>query len=364
MRVKRYVANSMPDALARIRNDLGEQAVILDSKPIKQNGVWGWFGKRRFEVIAAVDPVSPKAHTPIHAPQTVPTPESLQQEVRSIKQMMEQWVTAQTAGHYPAHLTKMATLLREQHVAGDVIDSILQAAQGQLDGNRHVDDRMVHQLVENEIKRRFLQKVAPQTMLEADKQTVYFIGPTGVGKTTTIAKIAATYVLEKGLRVGLIAADTYRIAAVEQLKTYANILNVPIEVVHDPQEMERAKDKLSDCDVILVDTAGRNYRQKMKVSELFAFIQGEKVTVHLVLSLTMRDEDIQAVLDNFSSCPVTHLLLTKADETTSYGLSLNLACQTDYPFSFITTGQNVPDDMIPADAAQLTAWVMGGDNRA
>ena len=362
MRVKRYVVNSMPDAMARIRSDLGEQAVILDSKPIREGGLWGLFGKRRFEVIAAVDRERDEQHVSRHSI-VAPVHDSLQKEVRSLKRMMEKWVTEQKRTT-PSHFTSIEAMLREQHVAADVIASILESVTAQIDDVSRVDDKVVNMLAAEEIKARFSRRTASGTSISTDKQIIYFVGPTGVGKTTTIAKIAATHVLEKGVHVGLIAADTYRIAAVEQLKTYANILGVPLEIAHDPQEMHTAKQKLADCDVILVDTAGRNYRHKMKVSELLTFIQDEQATVHLVLSLTMRDEDIAAVLDNFSSCPVTHLLLTKADETTSFGLSLNLACKTDYPFSYITTGQTVPDDIVPADASQLTEWVMGGETFA
>lgn len=356
MKVKRYVANSMPDAMARIRDDLGEQAIILDSKPIKQPGVLGpLFGKRRFEVIAAVERLpkeqsaaSPPVEKDIHN-------DGLRQEVQSIKRMMEKWMNDQSTSDLPPSFAAVETALRKQQVADDVSASVVQAVRAHVDDIREVDEKVVRALAAEEIKRRFARIVE----LPAEREMIYFIGPTGVGKTTTIAKIAANYVLEKGLRVGLIAADTYRIAAVEQLKTYASILNVPIEVVHDPNDMEAAKQKLSGCDVVLVDTAGRNYRQKMKVSELFAYVQSDHAAVHLVLSLTMRDEDIEAVLGNFSAWPVTHLLLTKADETTSCGLALNLACKTDYKLSFITTGQNVPDDIMLADADKLTDWVLG-----
>lgn len=370
MRVKRYVVNSISDALSRIRSDLGEKAVILDSRPVRGTGIFGLFGKRRFEVIAAVDATpqtananpnsNPNPDPPAHSSTSVSLDAQLQADVRSLKQMMEGWVNEQRKNEMPDNFAPVERLLREQHVAEDVIYSVQQAVAKQIDDIRHVDEKIVTALTAEEIKRRFEKKIAPDTLASGEQEVVYFIGPTGMGKTTTIAKIAAIHVLEKGRRVGLIAADTYRIAAVEQLKTYANILNVPLEIVRDQQEMEESKRKLADCDVILVDTAGRNYRQKMNVSELFAFIQDENATVHLVLSLTMRDDDIRAVLNNFSAWPISRLLLTKADETTSFGLPLNLACQTDYPFSFITTGQSVPDDIIPADAATLTDWVMGG----
>ena len=357
MRVKRYVANSMPDAMTRIRDDLGERAIILDSKPIKQGGVWGLFGKRRIEVIAAVDQHPEKNHNVEHD-----THDGLKQEIASMKQMMESMVYAQGSRDLPPSFLAIETELKRQQVASDVIDSIFREVQSHIDDIHRVDEKVVQTWVAEAIKRRFARKVSVTSPDSTKQEMIYFIGPTGVGKTTTIAKIAANYVLDKGCTVGLIAADTYRIAAVKQLQTYASILNIPLEVVHDPSDMKVAKKELSTCDIILVDTAGRNYRQKMNVSELFTYVRkSDQATIHLVLSLTMRDEDVKAVLENVSEMPVSHLLLTKADETTSYGLALNLVSKTPYQLSFVTTGQNVPDDIVEADAGILTQWVMGGD---
>lgn len=353
MKVKRYVVDSMPDAVSRIRHDLGERAVILDSKPIKQGGLWGLFGKRRLEVIAAADREPPKKR---EDPAPRQEADALRREVQSIKRMMEKWVSTQDSegGQFAA----VETALRKQHVADDVIRSIMTSVRPDIEKLPDVDEQIIQSAVAEEISRRFSRIVEPSRM-PGDEEIIYFVGPTGVGKTTTIAKIAATHVLEHNLRVGLIAADTYRIAAVEQLKTYANILNVPLQVVHSPQEMEEARRQLADCDIVLVDTAGRNYRRKMNVSELFTYVQGDKAAVHLVLSFVMRDEEVEAVLRNIAGLPVTHVLLTKADEALSYGMSLNLACRTDYKLSFLTTGQTVPDDILPAEAETLTNLVMG-----
>ena len=358
MKVKRYVANSLPDAMSRIRDDLGDRAVILDSKPIKQGGLWGLFGRQRFEVIAAVDHGVEGPRLKQHRVERDSPQDGLKREIESIKQMMEQWMYTQQ-NDLPRPFAAVETHLKRQHVTDDVIASLFRNVQPRIRDIQNADEKEIYSLVAGEIRERFEARVGTPLSVGSGPKTIYLIGPTGVGKTTTIAKMAAVYVLEQGLSVGLIAADTFRIAAVKQLKTYADILNVPIHVAHDPNEMKEAKEKLSHCDVVLVDTAGRNYRQKMNVSELFAYIQhSDQAAIHLVLSLTMRDEDIDAVLESVSSIPVTHLLLTKADETTSYGLMLNLVSKTPYKLGLITTGQNVPDDMVEADADQLTQWIM------
>lgn len=352
----------MPEALARIRGELGEQAIILDSRPIKQKGVWGWFGKRRFEVIAAVDG-KVKGGRGTAGSHSAPL-SALSEEMQTIKRMMEHWMDEQRKGDLPPAFAAVEKALRRQHVANEVITSVFKAVRKRMGDSGTGDEETVHTLVAEEIRHRFSRSIDGAELPSGGQELIYFIGPTGVGKTTTIAKIAANYVLDKGLSVGLIAADTYRIAAVEQLRTYANILDIPLQVVHDPSEMEDAKQKLAACDLILVDTAGRNYRQKMNVSELFTYIERDRAEIHLVLSMFMRDDDVAHILDNIASRPVTHLLLTKADEAGSFGLALNLASKTDYPIRFITTGQNVPDDIVVARADVLTDWVMGGNRYA
>lgn len=356
--MKRYVVRSVPDAMARIREDLGDQAVILDSKPIRQGGLWGLFGKRRFEVIAAVDVKKETRSTRFHD-------DRLTREVQSLKKLMLNWMDGQKR-ELPPNLARLDRLLREQQVSQEVIQSLIQSVASALPNMAQADEREVIEAARREVENAFKRAIQPIKVGQG-KKYVYFVGPTGVGKTTTIAKIAARYALDGGRKVGLMTADTYRIAAVEQLRTYANILNVPLEVLHDPQDLPAAKEKLAHCDVILCDTAGRNFRQKMNVSELLAFVEPEEAAaVYLVISLTMREQDVQAILDNFASSPVTHVLLTKRDETTACGLALNLAWQTKYKLDFVTTGQNVPDDIVEANAAELTNWLLGvsDDDRA
>ena len=154
---------------------------------------------------------------------------------------------------------------------------------------------------------------------------VHFVGPTGVGKTTTIAKLAAEQVLKYHRKVGFITSDTYRIAAIEQLKTYATILNVPLEVVFSPQDLTKAFHNLEECDVIFMDTAGRNFRNEMYVSELNSLLktQGNSETI-LVLSLTTKYRDMRAITNNFNKFKLDKVLFTKMDETDSYGAIVNI----------------------------------------
>jgi flagellar biosynthesis protein FlhF len=196
--------------------------------------------------------------------------------------------------------------------------------------------------------------------LERSVQYAFFFGPTGVGKTTTIAKMAANSMLKEKRRIGFITADTYRMAAVEQLKTYANILNVPMEVVFQPKEMVTAMERLSDCDLIFVDTAGRNFRNDEYVQGIRELVEhGTNSVNYLVLSLTSKYTDMKAIIQSFSDVPVKQVIFTKADETQSFGTMLNVSEEMKLTLSYITTGQNVPDDIVVATPTLVSSMVVG-----
>ena len=189
---------------------------------------------------------------------------------------------------------------------------------------------------------------------------VMFIGPTGVGKTTTIAKLAAIYSLWERKKVLMLTADTYRIAAVEQLRTYARILGVPFEVVFSPQEIPEALAKHGDPDLVLLDTAGRSQRDARRMEELQALYRVFRPdAVHLVVSANMKYRDILDVVDRMGVVPVSCLLFTKLDETLTYGNILNAVLDFKKPLSFITTGQDVPNDIEVAEPDRIARLVAG-----
>ena len=172
------------------------------------------------------------------------------------------------------------------------------------------------------------------------------VGPTGVGKTTTIAKLAANFALFEGKSVGLITIDTYRIAAVEQLKTYSEIINLPIEVVYTAADLKRAFQKLSDKQLILIDTAGRSQKNKQQIRELKHFFNGRPLNeTHLVLSANTKLEDLLETADSFKELGVNRLIFTKLDETNSLSNVIEVAERLRIPLSYVTTGQSVPEDI-------------------
>ena len=192
---------------------------------------------------------------------------------------------------------------------------------------------------------------------------IAFIGPTGVGKTTTLAKVAAQLKLHRGLSVGIVAADTYRIAAVDQLRTYAEILGLPIEVAASPREAAEACARLGEVDVILIDTAGRSQNDCMKLSELRAFLAAAAPDeTHLVLSATAGARTLAREAEAFGQLGVDRLALTKLDEAAAFGTLVSLVAAFGKPLSFLTHGQEVPDHIEEARGTRLaTLLLASGD---
>jgi flagellar biosynthesis protein FlhF len=189
---------------------------------------------------------------------------------------------------------------------------------------------------------------------------VVLVGPTGVGKTTTIAKLAGRLALIEKKKVGLITIDTYRIGAVEQLKTYAEIMNIPFKVVITLKEMQGAVKELEACDVILVDTTGRSSKNTMQISELRAFIQKVNADhIMLVMSGTTKNRDIQTILEGYNELAYEELIITKLDETSTYGCVYNIVKRSNKPIAYITTGQDVPDDIKVPSKNEIEKLILG-----
>jgi len=189
---------------------------------------------------------------------------------------------------------------------------------------------------------------------------VIFVGPTGVGKTTTLAKIAAHYLLNQKKAVGLITTDTYRIAAVEQLKTYAEILGIPVSVVYTPNEIKDALNQHSDKEIVLIDTAGRSHKNKSHFDELKSLVTAAGADeVYLVLSATTSIRNCREILTNYSFLTNYKLLFTKLDEAPVQGIILNVKYYTGRNLSYITTGQSVPDDIETANVDKIAKHLIG-----
>ncbi len=194
-------------------------------------------------------------------------------------------------------------------------------------------------------------------------RVVFFIGPTGVGKTTTIAKIASSYSLNEKKKVALLTTDTYRIAATDQLRTYAGILAVPFRVIYEPDELQKAIEDFKDCDYIFVDSAGHSHRNEellKKQKEFLETASGIPHQIFLVLSATTKYRDLKKIADNYREISEYQMIFTKLDETGEYGNLYNMKCESGAPIAYITCGQNVPDDIETFNAQKIVKQLLGG----
>lgn len=224
----------------------------------------------------------------------------------------------------------------------------------------------VDMILPNIYQKLVLKFGQPKTIELSGKKPniVFFIGPTGVGKTTTIAKIASKYKVEYNRKVAFITADTYRIAATEQLRVYADILDAPMSIVYSVDEINEAIEKYTDYDLIFVDTAGfshKNEQQRRDMKKLLEGVSEEyRKEVYLVLSATTKYHDLMDIVDVYREISNYKLIFTKLDETSSYGNLLNIKLYANADLSYVTNGQNVPDDIEVFDTQKIVKQLLGG----
>lgn len=289
-------------------------------------------------------------------------------ELAGLRTMVESLLqrTARIAGErpdLPGELARAYTTLIEQQVADEIAIRVVNEVRDELTPEQlanaaTVRERLVARLAAL-LPAHATSEVA-RPVIGNDCRSICLIGPTGVGKTTTIAKLAAAFKLRQRLKVGLITIDTYRIAAVDQLRTYANIIGVPLKVVLTPQELADAMAGMQDCDVVLIDTAGRSPTDELKLNELQGFIDAAKPSeVHLVLSSTTTQKGLESAIEKFGRLRVDQIIFTKLDEAVSFGILLNVARRASKALSYITTGQDVPDHVEPGQPRRLARLILG-----
>lgn len=381
MKVKKFVAESMPEAMKKIRAELGDDAVILNSRVIQTGGILGFFKKRNIEVLAAADPKPENQQTPViknkkailnvqqHVKEVQKPPAiennntKIMKELNDLKQLVETMggVSNRNIAHLPPPLLKIHNSLSVQEMDQQIIFSVEQNLLEKWYANGESDDKTVQKWAEAELS----EKLSNLTFggISFQKKYVNVIGPTGVGKTTTLAKMAAESVIKHKKTAAFITADTYRIGAVEQLKTYAEILNVPLEVCYTLEEFNEAAEKFSEYDVVFIDTAGRNFRNKKYVEDLKRTIDFEnEMETFLVLSLTSKQRDMEDIYRQFSIIHIDKLIFTKADETSTYGAMFNVMYKHQKGAAYITNGQDVPDDLMYATPEVITKTIIGVDS--
>ncbi|SEQ57750.1 flagellar biosynthesis protein FlhF [Virgibacillus subterraneus] len=366
MKVKKYVASTMPEAMNRIRKELGPEAVILNSKEIFHGGFLGFFKKRNIEVIAALDPQPqpPKKQETLKDTSRVNKTANVEDgtilnEIRHLKKIIEVQ-SSHRNNDYPDEYQVIFYHLINQEIDKDLAESIIDTILSKHDNLPEHTPTQASILDDTkaEIENRLSE--LPFEGLTYQKKIIQFVGPTGVGKTTTIAKVAAASMLKDNKKVALITADTYRIAAIEQLKTYSKILDIPIEVAYNIDDYKDAVEKFKSYDLILVDTAGRNFRDEKYVKELQNSIEfNASIETYLVLSMTAKSKDITEIHDQFRHLSISEVIFTKVDETRQYGSMLNIALKKNVGVAFMTNGQDVPDDIIEPSPKLISNYIVG-----
>lgn len=390
----------MSEAMIKIKNELGKDAVILNTRKIKQPGMFGFLKKSLIEVVAAIDEeLESKSKPPIsddelkkaflEAKAKVTTEkkdneyEKINDEIDTIKQMIEKLVKDKEINKDIEQVYRNSNegvetndlVSANEHNKANKIDQLLEFL---IDKNVSSDNarKLVDMVIESNdissldfesIKKilysKLLELIGTAYTIESEeaRQKVYvFVGPTGVGKTTTLAKLAARLSLIENKKVGLITADTYRIAAVEQLKTYSEILGIPLSVVYEAEELDHAIKKYSNMDCILIDTAGRSHKSAELENDIKnLLINVANPELFLVISLTTGYKDIKSIVNAYSFLEDYKLILTKLDEASSLGNILNVKLLTNKQLSYFTIGQSVPDDIEIAKANKVASFIVG-----
>jgi len=415
MRIKKFEGETLQDALSKVKKDFGSEAVILHTKKYKRGGVFGVFGKEVTEVTAGIDMnVEPRQErqvmtmTPPARQHSVSQPESaltaqkppyLETYRRNQAQALEVMANIRASEDISVKNDSLLRELNEGRIsmgsqarvsrdmgpaaAGAALKTGLARIQKQLIDNG-VEESIVYRILQNinaslsdaqignkqfmdnylfDYIANMIQVAGPVAINPGITKVIALIGATGVGKTTTLAKLAAKFALLEGKKVVMVSADTYRIAAEAQLKKYGDIMGIPVEIVLTPQDFKKVINKHMDKDIILFDTAGRSPRNKKHLMELKEFLDVHSpMETHIVISAVTKYFDALSIINNFGMVPIHRILFSKLDETKNYGMLLNLSVGSGgIPISYLTTGQTVPDDMETADQATITRLVLKGD---
>ncbi|MFJ7735214.1 flagellar biosynthesis protein FlhF [Lysinibacillus sp. NPDC097287] len=396
MKTKKYNASSIPEAMKLVRAELGEDAVILNSKVVVTKKFFGLIKKKSFEVIAGIDRMEPSYSAPVTAPPSFKMrestqlqeitnamqaqiqqnhvehekvtlddtgiPKELKKEIADLKSLMQSMHKKTTQAQYPDELLPFIEYLRKQELSEELITTIGDELFAHFKEASEINFSQC-KLISKNILRKELEML-PINGLSYERKYINVLGPTGVGKTTTIAKMAARAVLEKKKKIGFITTDTYRIAAIEQLKTYAGLLQAPVEIVYNATDYEHAIQKLSHLDLVFIDTAGRNYKEVKYVDDLQRLIKfNEDAESFLVLSMTAKEKDMSTIIDQFEQLPIEKFIFTKIDETNSIGAMINLMIKYNKGLAYYTNGQEVPEDIEEADLEAVLNLFFQGEEK-
>lgn len=374
MLVKRYHAKDISQAMAQIVKELGPDAVILSNRKVRQKGFKNLFKPRVLEVMVAYDPSLIPAAKPAKDKQILPSPppqpateptsedkaawisteqfERLDRRIDSLDEVLNgfirrfEFVKRDVTFDYPKDIEELVCILMENQVREELAHSIAKQTDGIL---RNLEDASALEVME-QVMTEFLGDPSPIQHKKFKQKIVLMVGPTGVGKTTSIVKLAADFAITQKKKVGIINTDTYRIAAQEQLRTYADILNIPLSVVYDMSDLDAEINFMSDREIVFIDTAGKrpgDEKHKEDVQRIIKTCEPEDVLLCIPASVNFYA--LKEIVDSYSYIDNYKLLVTKLDETKYRGMILNLCWYTKKSLSYFTTGQDVPDDIEKID---------------
>ncbi len=392
MIIKKFQANSETEAIMLAKDELGKDAIVMNIKTISPKGFYRLFRKPLVEITAAIDDNIIYNHEKTIAPKKQSFPDIIYDEP-AIEPQAEQEQANETSA-IEEKLNNLQNLLEKQMLEKEVEKEAQEKANAtgknlaciQLIYNQliinEVDEKYANQIISeiegtlkkdssmdnilSSIYQKIVLKLGQPKTIDIRANTpkyVFFIGPTGVGKTTTIAKIASKFKVEQKAKIAFITSDTYRIAAVEQLRTYANILGIPLKVVYNIDEIEQSRKEFADYDLIFVDTAGRSHKNKIQrddIENLIKVIPENEREIYLVLSATTKYRDLVAITEAYSEMVGYNLIFTKLDETSNVGNLFNIKMLTNAPLSYATFGQDVPDDIDRIDPQRIAKQLLRG----
>ncbi|MCM1156928.1 MAG: flagellar biosynthesis protein FlhF [Bacteroidales bacterium] len=424
MIIKKFQAGTETEAIMMAKDDLGKDAIVMNIKTIKPKGLFKIFRKTQVEVTAAVDETSKKEgktektadsrtassqfnakiDEKLHPELKKESDEAkeakeLEEKLSSLAMLLEQQLESQKNEEKKTKEAAKKEEEKEKEASADekkedVVDKAEVSEKDSLK-NKSVD-LIIEQLTGNEVTYAYAKQIIdeishsgnirtlddmlagvyqklilklgemkPISFDEEDKKpkVIFFVGPTGVGKTTTIAKLSSKLILEEKKKIAIFTSDTYRIAAVEQIKTYANILSIPVEIIYEVKDLDTALPKYKSYDYVLVDTAGRSHKNKEQIDDLknlFNAFSQYSILTYLVLSATTKYKDLKKITALYEDITECSLIFTKLDETDAIGNILNLKLDTGMSLSYVSYGQNVPDDIEVLNPQIIAKKLLGG----
>jgi len=394
MLVKRYHANDMQQAMDTVIRELGSDAVILNSRKVRKKGLKNLFSKPVMEVMVAYDPANIPAVKKLNVagggaagaagaagtaggdrtpkePKSKPAAvsqeqlERLDQRIDSIDSMLADFiekfsfVKREVTYDYPEEIQQLLVQMMENQVREELAHSLAKQAEQML---RKQPETSASEILEHLVLEQ-LGRPEPILHKKFTQKVILVLGPTGVGKTTTIVKLAADFSVKQKKKVGIINTDTFRIGAQEQLQTYADILGVPLQVVYWANELEQALENMSDRDIIFVDTAGKKPGDEQNKEDLLEIVRALRPEDTLLcLAATTGFASMKEMVDTYGFVDDYRLMITKIDETKYRGPLLNISWYTQKPMAYVTTGQNVPDDIEVVDVESIARQIVRGQS--